>query len=220
MKARGASVLGEDLYARLRRAILNCTLAPGASVYEGELAEQYAVSKSPVRDALTRLRVEGLVQVEPRRGYRIAPISLADVREMYAMRLIYERASLAAVIEHATDAAIATLRPYARDRKVRDLRLWITENFAFHTRLAELSGVRRLHQSTQRLLEESERVIHMGLAAQHDLAPLPRFVQAHAEIIEAIAARDKRRALALVTAHIEGSRERALRSLGQLPVVA
>ena len=98
-----------DVYARLRDAILSCALAPGAQIHEQALAAQYKVSKSPIRDALLRLQEQSLVEVLPRRGYRVRPISVADAVEMYEMRELLERACVARAIDHASDAQLRAL---------------------------------------------------------------------------------------------------------------
>lgn len=213
------SGLGERLYAELRQAILDCRLAPGAEVYESELARSYAVSKSPVRDALQRLRVDGLVEVMARRGYRIKPVSLTDITDLYELRFAYERQSLTGLIERADDVALASLDRFKAYDHGGDLGAWIAANREFHTTLARLSGNARLHEATRKLLEEADRVMHLGLSVRARPAPPPRFGQGHDEIIAAIQRRDRRRALALMSGHVEASRDRALAALRAQPVV-
>jgi GntR family transcriptional regulator, rspAB operon transcriptional repressor len=79
-------LLREQIYEQLRADIVNCDLPPGSEVREGELALRFGVSKSPVRDALMHLQREGLVTAHPRQGYRVAPVSLADVDDMFHLR--------------------------------------------------------------------------------------------------------------------------------------
>ena len=80
-------LLRENVYEKLRADILSCQLAPGDDMREQELAERYAVSRQPVREALLRLEREHLVTVQPRQGYRVNPISLADARDLLRFRL-------------------------------------------------------------------------------------------------------------------------------------
>lgn len=211
--------LGERLYVELRQAILDCRLRPGAEVYENELARSYAVSKSPVRDALLRLRVDGLVEVIARRGYRIKPVSLADIADLYELRLVYERQSLNNLIARADAATLSGLDRFRAYDHGGNLDAWIAENREFHTTLARLSGNTRLHEATRKLLEEADRVMHLGLTTKAEPAPAPRFGRGHDEIIEAIQHRDKRKAAALMTGHIEDSRDRALAALRAQPVI-
>ena len=92
-------LLRENVYERLRADILSCRLAPGDDMREQELAERYAVSRQPVREALLRLEREHLVTVQPRQGYRVNPISLSDARDLLRFRLALEPACVAEAIE-------------------------------------------------------------------------------------------------------------------------
>ena len=94
-------LLREQIYEQLRADILNCQIAPGAEIREGELALRFGVSKSPVRDALMHLQREGLVQTLPRQGYRVSSVSLADVDDMFHLRAALERACMERIVRHA-----------------------------------------------------------------------------------------------------------------------
>src|SRR5688572_13489964 len=85
-----SSRLGDRTYQRIKDDIICCVLAPGSSVSETQLAEQYGVGKAPIRSSLTRLRQGGLVELLARRGYLIAPISVRDVHDQYGARLVVE----------------------------------------------------------------------------------------------------------------------------------
>ena len=95
-------LLRDNVYENLRSDILTCRLAPGDDMREQELAERYAVSRQPVREALLRLEREHLVTVQPRQGYRVNPISLSDARDVLRFRLALEPACVAEAIENAT----------------------------------------------------------------------------------------------------------------------
>src|SRR5919202_1090980 len=77
-------------YDRLRHAIMRLELEPGAGVSEAQLVEGFGFSKAAVRAALARLRAEGLVVAEARRGHVIAPLTMRDVLEIYELRLQLE----------------------------------------------------------------------------------------------------------------------------------
>ena len=95
-------LLRDNVYESLRSDILTCRLAPGDDMREQDLAERYAVSRQPVREALLRLEREHLVTVQPRQGYRVNPISLSDARDLLRFRLALEPACVAEAIENAT----------------------------------------------------------------------------------------------------------------------
>ena len=119
-------LLRETAYERLAEAIVDGTLAPGESLHDGELCAWLGLSRTPVRDALSRLREEGLVEMAPQRFTRVAGMSVRDVREVVpllaavhglATELAVPRLGehdLAALRAH-NDAFIAALR--ARDRR-------------------------------------------------------------------------------------------------------
>src|SRR5438105_14945779 len=102
-------LLRDNLYENLRCVILPCRFAPGDDMREQDLAERYAVSRQPVREALLRLEREHLVTVQPRQGYRVNPISLADARDLLRFRLALEPACVAEPIETATAAVLKSL---------------------------------------------------------------------------------------------------------------
>src|ERR1700712_5430464 len=81
---------GDDAYERIRRDVLSCKLMPGSTVTESQLMTEYEVGKTSCRIALVRLAHEGFVRSLPRQGYRIAPITLKDVEEVFALRVQLE----------------------------------------------------------------------------------------------------------------------------------
>ncbi|WP_245311651.1 GntR family transcriptional regulator, partial [Bradyrhizobium pachyrhizi] len=134
-------LLRENIYENLRSDILSCQLAPGDEIREQDLAERYAVSRQPVRDALLRLEREHLVTVQPRQGYRVNPISLSDARDLLRFRLALEPACVAEAIESAPDSILKSLDEFRRFSGSHED--FITYNRGFHSALAHASGNRR-----------------------------------------------------------------------------
>src|SRR4051812_14726591 len=118
-----------DIYEKLRAEILDCRLKPGADLREQELAARFAVSKSPVRDALLRLEREHLVTIAPRQGYRVAPISLSDARDLLRLRAVLECASVAEGAREASEQDLAALDRFRAFRASQ----WL-EGFAGYNR--------------------------------------------------------------------------------------
>ena len=131
-------LLRDNVYENLRADILCCRLAPGDDMREQELAERYAVSRQPVREALLRLAREHLVTVQPRQGYRVNPISLSDARDILRFRLALEPACVAEAIENASDATLRGLDQFRRFSG--DHEKFIAYNRAFHSALAAASN--------------------------------------------------------------------------------
>ena len=156
---------GAEAHLRLRRAIVRLELPPSAPVSEASLAERFGLSRAAVRAALARLRAEGLVLAEPRRGHVIAPLTLRDVREVYDLRLLVEPAGAAAatgVLDPATLDALADRVRALVDPPLEEL---LTVNRDVHVTIAEAAGNGRLRALVERLLDESERAIAVALRA-------------------------------------------------------
>ncbi|HZH52127.1 MAG TPA: GntR family transcriptional regulator [Microvirga sp.] len=208
-----------SVYQRLRAAILSCALRPGAQLQERQLAELYQVSKSPIRDALLKLEEQNLVEVMPRKGYRVKRISLADARELYEMRQIFERESIVRLIETADSVTLAGLDQFRTLPSQVELSEWIEYNSAFHGFIAANCGNSRLARAGCEAIEQYERLTYVSVTSSGELS-LADFVAEHSAIIDAIQKRDKRQAVALARDHIESSRRRVLDALESMSVIA
>ncbi|HET9580864.1 MAG TPA: GntR family transcriptional regulator [Usitatibacter sp.] len=213
-----ARLLRVDIFHELRQDILACRLAPGAELREGELAERFSVSKSPVRDALSRLVQEGLVHVMPRQGYRVAPISLRDVRDMFQYRAVLEGACARIAAGTASNASLDTLEPFREFDTGRHADGFIGYNRAFHQALARLSGNARLMGAVASQIDQMDRVVTMSLDAMRQRDPT-KLVAQHAGIIDALQKREARRAQTLVSRHVEEAQRRVCAALLKLAVV-
>lgn len=212
-------LMRDGIYERIRHDILSCVFRPGSQIHEQDLAQRYAVSKSPIRDALLRLQEQNLVEVLPRKGYRVKPISVADAREMYEMRLLLEQACIKRAVEQASDAELKALEHYREVAENIDLTSWIAYNRAFHIAIAGACGNLRLARAAIEVIEQFDRLTYVGVSSLGDRGALQHFVDEHAKIIDAMRRRDKRQASALAREHIESSRKRLLVSLSNLVVV-
>lgn len=88
---------------KLREAILSGDLAPGQRLHTRELSKRFSVSQTPLREAMQRLAVDGLVEINPQRGARVAPISLKDAYDVHELRVVLEPMALRSAMEHRTD---------------------------------------------------------------------------------------------------------------------
>ena len=207
------------VFDRIRDDILSCKLAPGSAVYEQELAQKLGVSKSPVREALLRLQEQRLVEVRPRSGYRVRPVSFGEAGDMYEMRLLYERACIARAIDQATDGQIEGLRKHLTEDAQMATNAWLALNRAFHSGIAAIAGNARLADAADRLNEHFDRFTIVGVGLLQQPVDFTRFNEEHAAIVDALQARRKRAALSLITAHVEASRQRTLQALASPAVV-
>lgn len=204
-------------HERLRHAIARLELAPGSPVSEAQLVARFGFSIAAVRGALARLRVEGMVVSEPRRGHVIAPLTLRDVREIYALRLLLEPPAAAAAAGRIAPAELARLRALAEP--VLDLEdpasvdRFMAANRAVHVAVTAAAGNRRAASIVARLLEDSERARLMALrygAARHGL----RARAEHQALLDALEAGDGAEAERLMAAAIGAFSDELLDALG------
>jgi DNA-binding GntR family transcriptional regulator len=156
-----ASTSGAAAYERLRRAIVRVELAPGTRVSEAQLVDSYRLSKAAVRAALARLRAEGLVRAEPRRGHVITALTMRDVVEIYDLRLLLEPPAAAAAAATLDRAELKRLRALAEPDVDFDdpdsLERFLRANRSIHLAITAAAGNRRAAQIVERLLDDSER---------------------------------------------------------------
>ncbi|HEY0526824.1 MAG TPA: GntR family transcriptional regulator [Stellaceae bacterium] len=211
------SLLRDNVYAALRADILACHLTPGDELHEQELAERYAVSRSPVREALARLSRERLIAVQPRQGYRVAPVSLGDAEALLRFRGVLEPACAADAARVATDSQLAGLEPFRRfEGSAED---FIAYNRAFHAAVAEAGGNRRMAEAARDLIEQADRLVRISLANLKGRDP-ERLVAEHGAIVDALRARDGRLAARLLRRHLDEAEDRILTALRRHAVVA
>jgi DNA-binding GntR family transcriptional regulator len=197
----------EKAYRELRTRILDNLLPPGEQFTEDELATILNMSRTPAREAMLRLANEGLVEVRPRHGMRVKPVSLADMREIYEVLTALESmaAALAAQRKDQGDS-IERLRGAIRDMdralERDDRKRWAQADEQFHALLVEAAGNQRLTELVQKFVGQSHRVRHMTLL----LRPKPvNSNRDHEAVVDAVAAHDADRAREIHFAHRQTS---------------
>ena len=214
----GSGLIRDGVYEKIRADILACVLAPGARVFENDLAKRYNVCKSPVRDALLRLQEQGLIEVLPRKGYLIRPISIGDAHDLYEMRLLLEKSCIRRACDNASDEGLASLDRF-RSVENGDLAHWVTYNRDFHRRIAELSGNGRMAKMAEEVIDQFDRLTFVGVSNPPTAAASEKFVAEHCEIIDALQARDRSKATSLINKHISKSQKRLFAVLENPPIV-
>jgi DNA-binding GntR family transcriptional regulator len=179
----------EAAYAQLRDEIVLCELAPGDRITESEVARRIGLGKTPVREALRRLMHEGLVLVRPRQSYVVAPITLADVEELCALRLIVEPAAVTLAAGRLDASRVATLDRLSRVgydlADPASIRAFHQANRTLHTTIAQASGNARLAALVDQLLVELQRMIQFGLLV-HPRSDSGASVARHVALVNAL----------------------------------
>lgn len=137
--------LVEGAYQQMRRRILDNLWSPGQQKLEQEIALELGMSRTPVREALIRLSNEGLVEVIPRRGMRVLPVSPTDMKEIYEVLGALESAAaemLAArrPAESELKPLIAATRAMEKALARDDLDAWAAADESFHEQLVTMAG--------------------------------------------------------------------------------
>ena len=214
LSTNGSRLLRETVYEQLRADMISCKLAPGAELREAELAARFDMSKSPVRDALMRLESEGLVITLPRQGYRVAPVSLTDVLDMFHLRAALERACMERIVLQASDEQLRELDAFRHF----DASAWdggfIAFNRAFHRRIAELGGNARMRDQLLDLIDLLERAVQVSVASMKQGDPQV-LVNEHVEIINALQARAVKKAQRLAEQHIVAAGKRVSNAISR-----
>ncbi len=214
-----AGLIRHRVFEDLRRDILTCGLQPGEELREGELAKRYGVSKSPIRDALQRLEFEGLIEIEPRRGHRVARIAVGDAEDILDLRAILEAAALKRIAAEATEQTLAGLDRF-RQADTSSIEAFSVYNRDFHAAIARLSGNRRLADEVQSLMDNYDRLCLVSLGGDRDGEVRTEVALAdHVAIIDALQERNGTLAARLSSKHIRRSRTQIMRALNSRPIV-
>ncbi|WP_436398959.1 GntR family transcriptional regulator [Roseobacter sp. S98] len=187
----------------LRRLIFAGELSPGSDHLETELAERLGMSRTPVREAALMLEAQGLVEVRPRRGIRILPVSPEDMQEIYD--ILTELEALAASRAASIPPAERDLEPLERSiadmeaaLQSEDRQAWADADERFHTELVRLGGNRRIEAITAMMADQVRRARAMTLY----MRPAPvKSHEDHRGVLEAIRAGDAETARAIHHAH-------------------
>ncbi len=203
----GRRPYSEQAYLDLRRLILENGLSVGRQYMEQEVAELLDMSRTPTREALIRLANEGLVEIRPRHGMRIKPVSRDDMREIYEVLTALESQAAALAAQRGlSDPEVEALRQAVADMDTAlaadDREAWAEADERFHRLLVDYSNNQRLVATVATCIDQSHRVRMMTLR----MRPKPvDSNQDHRAVVEAIARGDADTARRVHRTHREKS---------------
>jgi DNA-binding GntR family transcriptional regulator len=190
------------IHRRLRQSILTGELSPGSELSQVRIAEEFGVSRGPVREALRLLEREGLVHAELNRRVRVAPFSTNDLEELYALRISTEALAIRVTVPHLTDEEIASLHADIEEMGSlvgKDMLGWDRVHRRFHHTLVAYSGA-RIVRLIEQLYDHAERY-RSTYAAQGPRAWSQGDAE-HREIVVAVESRDPDASAAALARHL------------------
>jgi DNA-binding GntR family transcriptional regulator len=216
-RVRGSENLSARVYNQIKNLILCNEILPGQKLHHQELSERLGVSRTPVREALTRLVQEGYVSFLPNRGFTCKEIRLQEAEELYDLREALEAFAVEKAIGNLTDASLhefaKKIDRYGEDVQKRFTRERLVYDQDIHLEIARLSGNETLAKTLAQVFERivlkrrTDGLYHRarGMAAH----------QEHLRLLEAMKRGEVQQAVTLMRAHIRAGRDNVLADLKQ-----
>jgi GntR family transcriptional regulator, rspAB operon transcriptional repressor len=190
----------EAVYERVREAILEGEIAPGATMSQVALADELGISRTPLREALRMLQSEGLIEAERNRRVRVAAVSPVDLEELCIMRVALEAEAIRLAVPRMTGEDLARLEGHmaemAHFAEAKDYRRWNVPHHAFHLGLTSPAGERFASVLTQ-LFDHAERYRRMHIGH----GPSAWATKDHRAILDACKSGDRDAAARLLGEH-------------------
>lgn len=208
--------LRDVVFQTLRQSILTGKMEPGERLMEVQLADELGVSRTPVREAIRMLELEGLVVMIPRRGAQVASITEQDLRDVLEVRATLEQLAVRLACQRFTAEGYKALEKANRDfvrlarlknKNVVDI---TNADVHFHDVIYEATGNRRLIQIIQNLQEQMYRY---RMEYVRDLSSHENLIAEHEDLIKQLEARNEDEAEKIIVIHISNQEKEILRLL-------
>jgi DNA-binding GntR family transcriptional regulator len=202
---------------KLRDQIIRGEIPEGAQLRQDAIANQFQVSRIPVREALRQLDAEGLIAIVPNRGAIVPALSPDDVEELFSIRALLEPEVLKLSIPHLTEddfsEADAVLRKYVSELQREDhVSAWGRLNWQFHSILYSRANQPRFMAIIRNVNNNGERYTRLQLYLTHGMN---RANEEHHQILEFCRQRDVSQACKLLRRHIQYAGESLKQALEQ-----
>jgi DNA-binding GntR family transcriptional regulator len=206
MQAASLPTLTDIAYAKVRDLVRQREIVPGDLLSEVALARQMKMSRTPVREALSRLVQEGLVSVLPRKGVMVRRLGIADLEDLYAIRELLEGLSARTAAQRASAKGLQAVESILNEMEqavaAADVSRAADLDMTFHRTIAQEGGNLRL----LRMIEQLHNAVMLDELRERSLAIPGRFQKSldeHRAVCLAIASRDPDRAEALMREHAQ-----------------
>ncbi len=210
--------LREVVFESVRGAIISGVLKPGERLMEVQLAEKLGVSRTPIREAIRKLELEGLVIMMPRKGAYVADLSLKDITDVLEIRAALEGLASGLAALRITDEEIEELEltavQFHQAIEADDFDMIVQKDIEFHDRIFKAARNEKLLQITNNLREQVQRFRIMYINKSNKSKDLAK---EHYEIAEAISKRNIDMAERIAKRHIENAEKYILTMAGNMP---
>lgn len=198
--------LRELVLDAIREAIINGTLKPRERLMEIQLAEELGVSRTPIREALRKLELEGFIVMVPRKGAYVADISFKDIADVFEIRAALEGLAAGLAAERITDEELEEMERMVAEKAEaianHDMDKLVKVDTLFHEAIYKASRNQRLTSIISNLREQIQRYRTTSLAYP---GRMQRSLEEHRSIVEAIQSRDPQIAQQVAREHIENA---------------
>jgi DNA-binding GntR family transcriptional regulator len=206
VEAFGGGDASSVVEAKLRQLILMGGVEPGTPLNQEALAEDFGVSRMPIRQALRRLQSEGLVERKQNRRVQVSPLRRDEIEDIFDMRIVLEPMALRLAIPRATKLDIRTMTRALEDSADdEDPATFGLRNTAYHMALLRPCARQRLLGTIHSLLDLSDRYQRAAYADSTFMAPLH---DQHVLMLEAVRSQQPDAGAAVLEQHIRGGRDR------------
>jgi DNA-binding GntR family transcriptional regulator len=214
-KTRAVENLSARVYNQIKNLILCNEIMPGQKLHHQQLGERLGVSRTPVREALTRLVQEGYVSFLPNRGFTCKEIRMQEAEELYELREALEAFAVEKAIATVTDVALRQLREkmntYGRDVRNRFTRERLVYDQDVHLEIAQLTGNEILKNTLSHVFERI--VLKRRTDGLYDPARGIAAHQEHLRLLDAMERRDTAGAVAILRGHIQAGKQNVMADL-------
>ena len=198
--------LKNHTYCILKERLVNCIYPPGTLLNEAQLAADLGASRTPVREAISRLEMEGFVKIMPKKGIYVTDISLNDVLQIFQTRIEIEPIAVRLAAPHLPREE---RRAFCGKFKgeAPDMQNGFRLDTAMHLFIIEHCGNRYIIDMMHRIFDENTRVI---ISSKQNQVQIHDARLEHLDILNSLLDKDTERAIALMQSHIENCRKAAL----------
>ncbi len=206
--------LRDVVFKTLRKAILTGELKPGERLMEIHLADKLGVSRTPIREAMRKLELEGLVTMIPRRGAEVAQITEKSLKDVLEVRRALDALSVELACDRISDMEKEDLREacdaFERATKTKEVAVIAKADVALHDIIIKATGNIRLLQMANNLAEQMYRYRfeYIKEEKQHS-----RLIEEHRLIYDSIVANDKEAAVKVIKSHIDNQEQSIIRQI-------